>query len=501
MKRGEVALAVLGLLLLVGGRFLILLAHVPEQNFLLDGGGCRTPVTELQGPNSVTHKPAQAVVLHGLAANRRMMQGIGEQLAVANMNVYLLDLPGHGDNADSFSFARAEQCATVALALMARQGMIEPDNTVLIGHSMGGAIAVRMADRFPVAATIAISPAPMVMPRRMPSNLLVLSAHYDMRKLKEVAFALKQAAGGDRQQPADFAERRAFWLEHVPHTMHTSLLWKRAVNARMVAWARLALPQRIVYEEPRSGLLLGAVAGLGGLLLLFPLAATSLAKVLNARSAETEPALARPSVALLQWSVAALFSVGLLNYFVPLRLLHMLTGDYLASLLMLVGILVLLFRWRAAKESWRFEPRAVLAGVALGFAAMLACGAWLDWQLTDVWLNAPRWWRFAVLLPVCWPYCYAEEITLGRPGERSAARFAFCLALRLALWLACMLGFLALGSGQILIFLLAVYLAAWSILQRLGTDAIRRRTGSATATATFDAILTAWFIAAVFPLT
>src|SRR5260370_6232810 len=39
--------------------------------------------------------------------------------------------------------------------------MIDPDRTILAGHSMGGAIAERLASRVPVAGLIAISPAPM----------------------------------------------------------------------------------------------------------------------------------------------------------------------------------------------------------------------------------------------------------------------------------------------------------------------------------------------------
>jgi hypothetical protein len=52
-----------------------------------------------------------------------------------------------------------------------------------------------------------------------------------------------------------------------------------------------------------------------------------------------------------------------------------------------------------------------------------------------------------------------------------------------------------------LIPLLAVFLALFSIAQRLGADALRKRTGSAAAAILFSAILVAWFVAAVFPLT
>ena len=56
-------------------------------------------------------------------------------------------------------------------------------------------------------------------------------------------------------------------------------------------------------------------------------------------------------------------------------------------------------------------------------------------------------------------------------------------------------------SGQVLIPLLVVFLAAFSILQRLSADGVRKRSGSATAAILFSAILAAWFVAAVFPLT
>lgn len=139
---------------------------------------------------------------------------------------------------------------------------------------------------------------------------------------------------------------------------------------------------------------------------------------------------------------------------------------------------------------------------ALGLATVLTFGAWLDWQLTDAWMNGPRWCRFVFIVLVCLPYFFAEELALGAPAaNRRWRRFGFFLALRLALWLALLFALQALGSGQVLVVLLAVYLALVSLVQRWGADAVRRRTGSAAAAALFGAILAAWFLAAVFPLT
>jgi len=212
-----------------------------------------------------------------------------------------------------------------------------------------------------------------------------------------------------------------------------------------------------------------------------------------------------PSARLLlgEGALCAMVGVLVLVLGVPLKFLHLYTGAYLASLLLIVGILLLIFNFGFAMEyaSLHIKPLAVAA--ILGFATFLAIGAWLNWQLDDAWLNAPRWLRFAGLLPVTWIYCFAEEVTLGpvHHGLERTVRFAVFLLLRLELFLACTLAWYLFASGQVLIPLLFVFLAAFSILQRLATDALRVRTRSATAAALFGAILASWFIAGVFPLT
>ncbi len=170
-----------------------------------------------------------------------------------------------------------------------RNGTIDPRTTVLVGHSMGAAIAIRMADREPVLATIAISPAPMKLPMRMPANLLVFTAQFDMPPLAKEAKDLEAAAEGDRDAPEDFAQLRAFDLERIPFASHTSLLLDRRVAHRSELWAMRALFPNVAtetlalnvdlatYETFNFGRrrLAGAVLGLIGLVLLFPLAASA----------------------------------------------------------------------------------------------------------------------------------------------------------------------------------------------------------------------------------
>ena len=246
--------------------------------------------------------------------------------------------------------------------------------------------------------------------------------------------------------------------------------------------------------------------GMIGIMLLFPLCAAVAGIVAGTPLPEECPTgISQPSFALIlaEGAACALASVLILAVFIPLKFLHIYAGDYLASLLLIAGSLLLALNWKAAKEYWTPGPRAFFAAAVLGFVTMLGIGAWLNWQLDDAWLNAPRWLRFAALLPVAWVFCFAEEVMLGplRRGWGRVLRLGIFLALRLELWLACLLAYYVLGSGQALLVILVISLALVSILQRLAIDSLLRRTGSPAAASLFGAILVCWFIAAVFPLT
>jgi pimeloyl-ACP methyl ester carboxylesterase len=529
MKLWQIILAVLGVIFLALGSRWIRVAELPKQELWLDAGGCHTPMTVLDPPADV--KPAGSIVLlHGLSANRRLMMYLAEDFAGHGFRAYAIDLPGHGDSRDAFSFAHAEECATAAVESLIQRGQLDPKRTILLGHSMGSAIAIRMTDRDPLAATIALSPAPMKAPQRMPANLLVFSASADLGILKRVAQGLSDAAGGERTAPEDFVQQRAFDLRRLTRSTHTSLLSDRRVAHDSEKWAMQALFPDIAadtltlnldlatYETFGQGRrrLAGGVLGFLGILLLFPLVVSCAAKFAapapavaidasDTAASQIESPGNHPSTRLLlgETALGAMIGVLVLVLGVPLKFLHLYTGAYLASLLLIVGILLLVFNFGFAMEYASLHVRPLAVAAALGFATFLAIGAWLNWQLDDAWLNAPRWLRFAGVLPVAWIYCFAEEVVLGpvHHGLERAVRFAIFLVLRAELFLAATLAWYFFASGQVLIPLLFVFLAAFSILQRLATDALRSRTASAAAAALFGAILASWFIAGVFPLT
>jgi len=351
----------------------------------------------------------------------------------------------------------------------------------------------------------------------MPSNLLVFSGKYEPSILHRAAEALLQASGGTRAQPEDFAQKRAFDLRRVAGATHTSLLLDRNIAHQSERWIMQCLfptipPETLAldldlapYAVANKGRhrLAGSILGLIGILLFFPFCATLMASASG--SPGEEPLSNHPpyALSLVEVAVAALVGVLLLMFGIPLKFLHIYSADYLLSLLLIVGAVLLIFSRKRIRENWTPDISSAIVGAVFGLTVFLAVGAWLNWQMDDGWLNAPRWLRFVAVLPVTIIFCGAEEMALGpvHSGRRRALRFGIFLLLRLEIFLACGLAYYELRSGQVLIPLLAVFLAVFSIAQRLGADALRRRTGSAEAAILFSAILAAYFVAAVFPLT
>ncbi len=522
MTRRERIAAVAGLLLILAAFPISLLQNLYVFRYresVVRTANCAVPITSVEHTSDLP-PGMTAVILHGLSANRKLMEPVARSMAVAHLRAYVLDMPGHGDSAEPFSFERAEQCAAEFLDALTAQDEIDPARTVLVGHSTGAAIAIRIAARFDAAATVAISPAPLspqpgpweqatplTLPERLPANLLVFIASLDPFPIRDSAKQWIAAAGGNRDSDADFAARRALQLVDLPRNTHTSLLVDSHVARQSATWIQAALPLDRHQVFPPAPLFGYAIALLG-VVLVFPAAATlSLGRIESAANADPR---ATPTAwkQYATWTAGSALAAPVLYVWIPLRPLRLFTGDYLASFLLIVA-LPGLFVFRstgaepAAGRDATLTPRSILGAALLGFAAMLAVSWLLAWHLTDVWMNAARWLRFPFVLLAVFPYALAEELAFGPPGSGASdglRRLLRALGLRAVLWLAMLAAFLLLGSNQILLPLLMPYLALFSIAQRLAADAVRRRSRGATAAALFSAILAAWFVAAVFPL-
>lgn len=84
------------------------------------------------------------VLLHGLAGDVQSWASLAAALARSGRTVVAADLPGHGET--GIEAADVETVAAVAKAFLERLG---GDPVELVGHSLGGAVAARVARRAP----------------------------------------------------------------------------------------------------------------------------------------------------------------------------------------------------------------------------------------------------------------------------------------------------------------------------------------------------------------
>ena len=89
------------------------------------------------GPNPEGH----AVLVHGLFGDSMMFDGLARRLARSGIGVSGFDLPGHGLASDTeVDFHR---CAEELAEQLSRMMRILPERPVLVGHSLGAALATR----------------------------------------------------------------------------------------------------------------------------------------------------------------------------------------------------------------------------------------------------------------------------------------------------------------------------------------------------------------------
>ena len=94
------------------------------------------------------NRPAPFLLVHGLASNARLWDGVARRLARAGRSVAAVDLRGHGrsDKPDA-----GHDFATISKDLEALLGALGPDfaQPILAGQSWGASVALDFAVRFP----------------------------------------------------------------------------------------------------------------------------------------------------------------------------------------------------------------------------------------------------------------------------------------------------------------------------------------------------------------
>jgi pimeloyl-ACP methyl ester carboxylesterase len=517
MKTNKMIRAVAGAGLCGAGLWLALSVPYRSHTFRIDAGGCRlvTDIVEPSGGSAAGDMPQGYVVLfHGLSANKRIMSYTTAGFASEGLRVFVPDLPGHGRTAGPFSYQRSEQCSENLVRELTARGLLDPEKTILVGHSLGGAVALRVASHLPVAGVVAISPAPMrpiaglppeAIPFHgfvsLPAHSLVMSAAWEAEKIRGAAKDLVPIPGDGTSQ-----------YVVIPRSTHVSILFDGTAMSVAQKWAAqvLRLPDKPALPSHRG--VLGFFLGFAGTLML---AGPFLREALLARKQEPHPAENVAYVlrvrAILEYGIAGLGAVGLLSYWNPLRVLRLFEGDYFASFLLVFGTVLLALRWSSLQTLFGDSPNTqatrpvYLTLLAAAFAALLLyvlITSWIDLTFSEAWLTAGRWARFTPFFLAVLPYHAAEELLLGpsSPGM-GKRRLLSALLLRVVAWGAIVAGILLLHSAEILLVLLAPYFAIFCMLQIWGMKVVREVTASAAAAALFGAILLAGFCLVVFPTT
>ena len=506
MKSRKTAPALVGIVLVAAGFGLAFPKAYSERTYLIPAGGCRLETTIFEKKDSTSQ--GTVLLLPGLVANKKVMAFLAGGFAEQNLRVFVPDLPGHGHSPGPFSPQRAQDCAEALLSGLISRGMANPDRTIVAGHSMGGAIALRLGAKIPVAGVVAISPAPMraahgVQPEMllysdpgpMPQHFVVISGGLEPQSMRASAADLVASRTDGTAQ---------FLL--IPRATHASLIFNRAVVRAAQDWTAKALQLDGSPGMPSLRMLYGAIAGIIGLLLL---ANPFLREVTGKKPSgekEQREAEARNSIAwprmLLEFVLASIFTVFVLRFGGPLRSIRLFEGDYLASFLLLLGIALLLLHWNSLREHFFLWKSGLLGALFGGLILVLLFTAWLELSLYEAWLTPAKWLRLPFLFLAFLPYHFAEEISLGPTANQTALRrFAAGLSLRAVAWAALAIGVLYWHSGEILMVLLLPYFVLIHILQRRGMDIVHQETGSALASAVFGAILLAGFCLVIFPVT
>ncbi len=484
------------------GLWLALPTPYRERTYIFNAEGCRLETTIVE--KQMGGGQGSVLLFHGISANKKIMSYLARGFAEQGLRVYVPDLPGHGRTPGPFSPARAEQCGEALLRELLARGMISADHTILAGHSMGGAIAERIAARVSVAGLIAISPAPMRAAHGVTAEKLLFNAPPDLppHSLVMVGSLEPEAMRGNASDLVATRNDGTTRYEEIQSASHVSILFSSVAIGSAQEWAAQVLKLPTPIGLPTHRPLIGALAGFVGILLIAgPFLREAAGKNTTDGQAVAGAVNSLPRL-LLELAAGSVLIVVLLRYWIPLKAIRLFQGDYLASVSLLLGTALIVMHWRSVRAELRKSSRQILA---VGFASillLLLSSAWFDLTFYEAWLTAAKWARFPFLLAALLPYHVAEETLLGpmQPGRRGR-RLALALSLRLITWGAMTAGIFLLHSGEILMGLLAAYMAVFNLIQRNGMDIVRNETGSATAAALFGAILLAGFCLVIFPLT
>ncbi|SEP57570.1 Serine aminopeptidase, S33 [Ectothiorhodospira magna] len=359
----------------------------------LHGGtqGIEIRQTQVDGVPMTLYLPAQetpapvAVIAHGFAGSRQMMQPLAITLARNGYIALTFDFPGHGANRQPFvanlmdeDRRRAllggalETAVTTGLALPGADGRL-----ALLGHSMAGDILLMHMHEHPRQVQAAVLLSPYIsgaFSLETLNNLLFVFGSLEPTELHDPALNAfgpltpTPEVGITYGHPADGSARR---LALAGGVEHIGVLYAQDALRESLAWLDASIgPPGAGHDGDveRRGPWLGLLF-LGIITLAWPLS-------------RLLPRLAVPplGLGLSRWSLLKMLWIPalltpLLLWAVPVGLLPLLLVDYLALHFAVYGLLCwVLLSWWGRRHRHDQSPLATIRWQALGPVTVLVAG-------------------------------------------------------------------------------------------------------------------------------
>jgi pimeloyl-ACP methyl ester carboxylesterase len=387
-------------------------------------GAPAVPVTRVR-PRDRESPIARFLLLHGYVANRSQLFHLAEVLAAAGGDVYVADLPGRGDHPGvvserppggpnaTMATPNETRAALAVVHHLNRHFGVRRQQLILVGHSMGGGVALDTALRIQPAAVVSLAGLQRSVSPGNPPNALFITARLDVPELRRAADTMVEQSQADSQ-----AARREYLA------IHSSLPFHFPVQVAIADWANRAVPHAVLRIPAYFNYWLLALEWttllfLAGL--FFPLAGLASWAIAYDPYGEVVP---ETSVSLwTPWRLAgyallagitvvlALAALQWLEWPHPLSFLRLADGDYLASVLLLSTLWLLpALRQRPWVREWRATAAKLLVTLPLVACIVGVGAAFLTWQLYDIWPTPGRLVRALVLAVVLLPYALGEEV-------------------------------------------------------------------------------------------
>src|SRR5260370_3228799 len=164
--------------------------------------------------------------------------------------------------------------------------------------------------------------------------------------------------------------------------------------------------------SPSHRPLIGALAGFMGIMLIAgPFLREILGKNRSEENIVTGNVVGVPRL-LLEFTAGSVLSVLVLRYWIPLRAIRLFQGDYLASVSLLLGAMLIVMHWNGVRSALSSFRRHILAAAFAGIVLFLLVTACFDLTFYEAWLTGANCIRFPFLLIAFFPDLLAQETLL-----------------------------------------------------------------------------------------